>query len=50
MPGLLGVSGMQDEPQYINTKPIFDVSGISPYSIKNHNDVKELIYYGTMAA
>lgn len=27
-----------------------DVFGISPYSIKNQNYVKELIYYGTMAA
>jgi hypothetical protein len=28
----------------------FDVFGISPYSIKNQNYVKELILYGTMAA
>ena len=27
-----------------------DVFGISPYSIKNQNYVKELIFYGTMAA
>jgi len=28
----------------------FDVFGIYPYSIKNQNYVKELIYYGTIAA
>lgn len=28
----------------------FDVFGICPYSIKNQNYVKELIFYGTMAA
>lgn len=28
----------------------FDVFGISPYSIKNQKHVKELIYYGTIAA
>ncbi len=28
----------------------FDVFGINPHSIKNQNHVKELIYYGTMAA
>ncbi|MGV8135435.1 MAG: transposase [Mangrovibacterium sp.] len=28
----------------------FDVFGISPYSVKNQNDVNELIYYRTMAA
>jgi len=28
----------------------FDVFGVSPYSIKNQNYIKELILYGTMAA
>ena len=28
----------------------FDVFAINPYSIKNQNYVKELIYYGTIAA
>ena len=31
-------------------KRFFDVFGINPYSTKNQNYVKELIYYGTIAA
>jgi len=31
-------------------KRFIDMFGIRPYSIKNHNYIKELILYGTMAA